>query len=121
MEQSRLAKLVKTADRRALYINQVEHAKARFHALNVFAWEGHIFELTPTFIAYVILQFMSSQEGGDIPVILLDKNDEPLLVIDMEEFVDQMQEKHTEALNDYHDRYEQLTLAKSNEELIEVA
>lgn len=120
MEQSRLTELVKTADRRALYINQVEHAKERFRTLNVLAWKGHIFDLTPNFLAYVVLQFMSSQLNDDTPVILLDKNDEPVLVMDIEEFVDQMQEKHTEALNDYHDRYQRLVLAKSNEELIEV-
>ena len=120
MERDELDRLIKTADRRALYTNQVEHAKERFRALNVLAWDGHIFELTPHFVTYVLLQFMSNQQDGS-PVILLDKNDEPVLIEDMHEFVDQMQERHTEALNEYYDKYTKLRLAQDNQELIEAA
>ncbi len=121
MEREELDRLIQTADRRALYINQVEHAKERFRTLNILAWDGHIFELTPNFVTYVLLQFMSSQHDGGAPVILLDKNDEPVLVDDMERFVDEMQERHAEALNDYHDTYSKLRLAENNQELIEAA
>jgi hypothetical protein len=120
MEQTEIDRLIATADRRAVYINQVEHAKERFRTLNVLVWDGHTFALTPSFVAYTLLQFMSSQID-DTPVILLDKNDEPVLVQDFPEFVDQMQERHAEALNDYQDRYDRLQLAKNTEELIEVS
>ncbi len=120
MEREELDRLIQTADRRALYTNQVAHVKERFRALNVLAWEGHIFELTPHFVTYVLLQFMSNQQDG-ASVVLLDKNEEPVLIEDMGEFVDQMQERHSEALNDYHDAYTKLRLAKDNQELIEVA
>lgn len=120
MESDEIARLITTADRRALYVNQVEHAKERYRALNILAWDGHIFELTPNFVTYVLLQFMSNQHDGQ-PVILLDKNDEPVMVDNIEQFVDEMQEKHTEALNDYHDTYQRLRLAQDNQELIEVA
>ena len=120
MERAEIDRLIQTADRRALYVNQVAHAKERFHALNVLAWEGHIFELTTHFVTYVLLQFMSNQADGQ-PVILLDKNDEPVLVENISQFVDEMQERHTEALNDYHDVYSRITLAQDNQEVIEVA
>ena len=121
MEQNEIDELIASADRRALYTNQVEHAKERFRAMNVLAWDGHIFELTPYFVTYVLLQFMSAQHDGAIGAILLDKNDEPVMVTDLSEFVDQMQERHSEALNDYHDKYASLQLAKDTTEIIEVA
>ncbi|GAG44881.1 unnamed protein product, partial [marine sediment metagenome] len=108
MEKSEIDKLLATADRRAVYINQVEHAKEKFRTLNILAWDGHIFELDPSFVCYVLLQFMSSQADGDMPIILFDKNSEPVLIEDLSEFVDQMQEKHTEALNEYLDIYSRL-------------
>lgn len=124
MEQDDITRLIEATDHRALFINQVSHAKARFHMLNVLAWEGHIFELTPTFFAYAILQFMSSKASIHdelVSTTLLDKNDEPVLVTDLAEFVDQMQERHAEALNEYQDTYQRLKLAQSTRELIEVA
>ena len=120
MDKTEIESLIQAADRRALLENQVEHAKERFTALNILAWDGHVFELTPGFVTYVLLQFMYNQKDGT-PVVLLDRKNEPVLVEDMEEFVDQMQERHTEALNDYHDKYQSLRLARSNQELIEVA
>jgi hypothetical protein len=116
MEQAEIDRLIETTDRRAVFINQVSHAKDRFRMLNVLAWEGHIFELTPEFCSYVILQFTLKEA-----CILLDKNDEPVLINDLSEFVEQMGENHTEALNEYHDSYQRLKLAKTTEELIEVA
>jgi len=59
MDQSQIDNLIATADRRAVYINQVEHAKERFRSLNILAWEGHIFELTPGFLSLVAIRYMS--------------------------------------------------------------
>lgn len=115
-----LDKLVEDADRRALYTNQVAHAKERYYALNVLAWEGHFFNLTTEFMCFVYLRFMAQQDTGE-PVILLDRNDEPVLIEDLERFVDHMDEKHTEAINDYYDAYKRLAEARTNRELIEVA
>ena len=122
MDQERLDQLIAGADKRAAYTNQVDHAKERFRLLNTLAWNGHIFELTPHFMGYVILQFMSAQDSGaSDPIILLDRNDEPVLIEEPADFVDQMHERHHEALNEYHDTYLSLQLARSTEEIIEAA
>jgi len=132
MEQSELNALVAAADKRAVYLNQVEHAKAKFYSLNVLYWEGHIFELNQGFLSYVFIRYMewlSSREkqaaGKSIdipfePIIFLDKNDEPVLVEDMNKFIEAIEEAHTEALNLYHDTYFSLKLARTTAELIEV-
>lgn len=133
MDQEKIDELIATADKRAVYINQVEHAKERFRSLNVMYWEGHVFELSQGFLSFVFIKYMehlTTQEkihpvdGSDIqptPVIFLDKNDEPVLIEDMTAFVETLEEAHTEALNDYYDTYSRLRLARSAEELIEVA
>jgi len=131
MEKLETDELITRADRRAVYINQVEHAKERFRSLNILAWEGHIFELTPTFLSFVAIRYMSWQStrigiaGGkpiDIPlepVLFLDKNDEPVLIEDMDKFIESIDECHTEAMNDYYDKYSRLQIARTTEEMIE--
>lgn len=132
MEQPNIEELITTADKRAVYLNQVEHAKAKFHSLNILAWDGHIFELHQNFIAYVHIKYMeciSNREkkmaGKSIdipfdPVIFLDKNDEPVMITDLGEFYEEMVERNSEALNYYYDIYSQLQRAQTAAELIEV-
>ena len=125
MDKTDIDTIVARADRRAVYLNQVKHAKDTFRARSVLAWEGHIFELTQPFLSYVYVRFIEwasdKNHGEESPIIFLDKNDEPVLVEDMSEFVNQMDEVYNEALNEYHDTYSRLQLAQSTEELIEVA
>ena len=132
MEQSELDALIATADKRAVYVNQVEHAKAKFRSLNVLYWEGHIFELNQGFLSYLFITYMSwlttrdrQTEGKPIdipfePIILLDKNDEPVQITDLSKFVEEVEECNTEALNYYHDTYTALRLSRTTAELIEV-
>lgn len=132
MEQSELDALIAAADKRAVYVNQVEHAKAKFRSLNVLYWEGHVFELNQGFLSYLYIKYMewlSTREGRlqgkpiDIPlepVILLDKKEEPVQIIDLNKFIEEVEECHTEALNYYHDTYSALQLSRTASELIEV-
>ena len=133
MDQDRTDELIARADRRAVYANQVEHAKERFRSLNVLAWEGHLFELTPAFLSFVALIYTSRQAGriklaigmlsSDVPqspVMILDKNDEPVLIEDMDKFIEAIDECHTEAMNGYYDTYSKLQAARTAEELIAV-
>ena len=121
MKPPKVEELIERADRRAVYINQVKHAKEAFRARNVLFWEGHPFDLTQQFLSYVCLQYMNwtSAEDKD-PVIILDRNDEPVLIEDMDQFVAELEDIHAQALNAYHDIYSRLQLAQSAEELIEV-
>jgi len=127
MEQSKLDALVAAADKRAVYINQVEHAKAKFRSLNILAWEGHIFELHQNFVAFVYIKYQSAMPPrGTIassdpdPVIFLDKNDEPVMITDLKRFFEEVEGCHTEALNYYYDAYAELQNAHTATELIEV-
>lgn len=132
MEQSEIDKLIAAADRRAVYINQVEHAKERFRSLNILTWEGHIFELNQGFLSQVhfiymewMLKRVRQAEGKPIdipfePVIFLDKNEEPVAIGNMTEFVESIEERHQEALNEYYDIYSKLQAAKNTTDIIGV-
>lgn len=130
MEPPKFEQLVERADRRAIYINQVKHAKETFRARNVLFWEGHRFELTQEFMSYIMIRYVSwladassyppkQPEDAD-PIIFLDKNDEPVLISDMNKFVAEVEDVHASALNEYYDTYSRLQYAQSTEELIEV-
>ena len=124
MDQAEIDQLIASADRRAVYINQVEHAKERFRSLNILVWEGHVFKLDQNFIAYLCLSYMewlTTNEDKRIPPIFLDQNEEPVEIEDMTEFVTRGQECHDVALHDYHDTYSSLQRAQNTEELIEVS
>jgi len=123
MEKIDIDQIVAKADRRAVYLNQVKHAKDTFRARNILAWDGHIFELSESFLSYVYIRFMewtTSVEESPDPIIILDKNEEPVLVEDVMAFVDAINEAHAEALNEYYDTYSRLQHAQSTEELIGV-
>jgi prepilin-type processing-associated H-X9-DG protein len=132
MEQTKIDELIAAADKRAVYINQVEHAKAKFRSLNVLYWDGHIFELNQGFLSYLYIKYMEwlstrerQAQGKPIdiplePVILLDKNEEPVQIDDLNKFVEEVEECHTEALNYYNDTYIALKLSRTTSELIEV-
>ena len=124
MDQAEIDQLIASADRRAVYINQIEHAKEKFRSLNILVWEGHVFQLTPSFISYLCLSYMewlTTDEDKRTPVILLDKNEEPVQIEDFTEFVQRGQEYHNEALRAYYETYSSLQRAQSTEELIEVS
>ena len=133
MEQSELDILVAAADKRAVYANQVEHAKAKFRSLNILYWEGHIFELHQNFVAFVYIKYQSAYSNAEAqtqgkciditldPVIFLDKNDEPVLITDLKRFFEEVEECHTEALNYYHDTYADLRRSETTAELIAVS
>jgi hypothetical protein len=116
-----LQRITNTADRRALYLNQLGHFKEKFHISNTLTVDGHKFNLTTDFVSYVLLQFMVSQaSGGDAPIVVLDSNELPVVIPSILDFVDDVQERHTEALNEYADLYKRLIDAKNNQELLEV-
>jgi hypothetical protein len=124
MDQTEIDQLIASADRRAVYINQVEHAKERFRSLNILVWEGHVFKLDQNFITYVCLSYMewlTTDKDKRPPAIFLDKNEEPVQIEDLTEFVRRGQECHNDALRDYYDTYSSLQRAQSTEELIEVS
>jgi len=131
MEQSQIDKILTDADRRAVYVNQVEHAKERFLSLNVLYWDGHVFKLTRELFSYVetlltdsrthIVLCMAVMPKRVVSHILLDDNNEPVLIPDIEAFLEQMQENHTEALNQYYDTYTKLRESQTAQELIEAS
>ena len=120
MQIEDLEQIIDVADSRALYLNQLGHLKEKFRISNTMTFEGHVFELTPHFVSYVLLQFMSSQHDGDVPIILIDRDGEPVVIPNTAEFVDDMQDRHTEALNDYADAYKRLRDANDKTEMLEV-
>ena len=120
-----IASLVAATNRRAAFINQVEHAKQQFEARIQFAWDGHYFTLDYAFMTYAGMTFiewsMAKQKRTPPPVIFLDNSCEPVLIEDFEEFMDAITEAEQEALNDYYDQYKRLKEAKTTEQLYEVA
>lgn len=120
-----LEQLLAATNHRAAFINQVEHAKQQFIARTRMAWQGHLFQLTPEFLAHVGLQLldvkMKEDKGVNQKVILLDEKTEPVMIEDLEEFVDAAEEAYQEALNDYFDKYSDLMEAKTAAEVYEAA
>lgn len=124
MDQPEIDQLIASADRRAVFINQVGHAKERFRSRNTLVWEGHVFTLDQGFITYLCLSYMewlTTDKDKRSRVIFLDKNEEPVQIEDLTEFITRAQECHNDALSDYYDTYSSLERAQSTEELIEIS
>lgn len=118
-----MARLVAATNRRAAFVNQVEHAKQQYEARLQFAWLGHYFTLDRAFMVHTGLMFIQWKMTAENthPIILLDNSNEPVLIDDFEEFMDSITGAEQEALNDYYDQYTRLKEADSVEKLFEVA
>lgn len=123
-EQEEISKLISKTNKRAAYLNQLEHARREFKVKTTFAWEGNFFTLDYALLSYVLLQYNlqnNVSEHVEYPgIILINSDGLPLLVEDVDAFLDEAQRVYNTALNRYHDKVRKLKNAETLEELYKV-
>ena len=108
------AELMAISALQATYVNQLMHLRAGYHVQSHFSWEGHDFRADLAFL----LQIRHLLEMHWSDFTLLDTNEEPVYISDLDKFLAKVSNTHHGAINEYYTRYRALRDAKTVEEML---
>lgn len=89
--------------------------KEKIDARLTYGFGGGLFKIDRTLLTFVQTLCTSGRTTG---VILLDVNDNPILVDDLESFKDEVFDRYFSATNEYFEEYQKIKKARSVEKLI---
>lgn len=102
--------------RQALTI-QRRQLKEKIEAKLTYGHNGGIFKIDRSLINFVQL-LIDNGRINDIP--LLDSNDTPILIKDMNQFKEEILDRYFTAVYEYHEQHENLKKARSVEKLLDL-
>ena len=104
----RLVKAQEFANYRVTLQRKQEVLKLKMQNALQFSSDGGTFRITPELISFAKLQM---DEGLD-STILLDTNENPIFIINLKKFYEDIYSKYFEAMNDYQREYAKLRKAR---------
>ena len=91
--------------------------KEKIESKLTFGQSGGIFKIDRTLIVFVQ---MLVDQGRIQGIILLDQNENPILIDDLEKFRDEILDRYFTSTNEYFEQYQTLKKSRSVEKLLEV-
>lgn len=89
--------------------------KERISAKLTYGFNGGLFRIDRTLLTFVDMLCVKDRISG---VVLLDANENPVLVDDLEEFRDEIFRRYFEVTNEYFEQYQKIKKSRSVEKLI---
>ena len=89
--------------------------KERIAAKLTYGFNGGLFRIDRTLLTFVD---MLCAKGRTTGVVLLDTNENPVLVDDLEVFREELFQRYFEVTNEYFDQYQKIKKSRSVEKLI---
>lgn len=111
----RLQKALDFSNYRITLFQQKENIKLKVDTILTHAVNGGIFKSSPELITFVNL----IKNMGHTSVVLLDKNNNPIEITNLDDFQNNLLSKYFEATNYYHSEYTKLRKARSVKENFE--
>ena len=112
----RLSKALDFSNYMVTLNNQKRVLKDRYREQTVHYHAGGQFTITKDLITFVN---MLVERDNTEDVVLIDDNETPIMVKDLEEFLSDVIDKYFTAANEYHAEYEGLRRNRSVEKLVE--
>jgi hypothetical protein len=91
--------------------------KEKIEAKLTVGQSGGIFKIDRTLITFVQMLIDQERTHG---VILLDQNENPILIDDLEKFRDEILDRYFTSTNEYFEQYQTLKKSRSVEKLLEL-
>ncbi len=88
--------------------------KEKIEAKLTYGFNGGLFRIDKNLLTFV--EVISAKRSNG--VVLMDANDNPILIDDLEAFKDEIFSRYFEATNEYYEQYQQLKKSRSVEKLI---
>jgi hypothetical protein len=114
--QEQLKKALEFSNYRQTFSIQRKTLKEKIESKLTFGFGGGIFKINRELLTFV--QTLCN-EGRTTGVILLDVNDNPVLVENLEDFKDEIFDRYFTATNEYYEHYQNLKKSRSVEKLLE--
>ena len=89
--------------------------KERIAAKLTYGFNGGLFRIDRTLLTFVDMLCAKGRTSG---VVLLDANENPVLVDDLEVFREELFQRYFEVTNEYFDQYQKIKKSRSVEKLI---
>ena len=89
--------------------------KERISAKLTYGFNGGLFQIDRTLLSFVDMLCVKGRTSG---VVLLDANENPVLVDDLESFREELFQRYFEVTNEYFDQYQKIKKSRSVEKLI---
>jgi len=110
-----LAEMLEISNPRATYQNQLRNAREMFESRCHLAHGGGFFKSTPVLIAYL---YSCSKFNYD-HTIVEDQNGIPILIEDLEDFLDTVESHYYQALNSYWEEVQRLRKSRNPSAIVE--
>jgi len=107
--EDRLKKAIEFSNYRTSLFNKKEDIKTRVGSMLTYGYNGGIFKINQTLICFVKLVL---DQGKDY-VVLIDSNENPIEIKELQTFYDTIFTKYFEANNFYHSEYEKLKKSRT--------
>jgi len=112
----RLEKALEFSNYMVTLNNQKRVLKERYREQTVYYHGGGQFTVTKDLITFVN---MLVERGNDEDIVLVDDNETPVMVKDLNDFAVEIVNTYFTAANEYHAEYEKLRKNRSVEKLVE--
>jgi hypothetical protein len=115
MTDLRLEKALEFANYRSTLSVQQKQLKEKCEARLNFAYNGGLFRIDQTLIAFVG-NFLKENKKS---MAMLDANHTPIDIEDLQKFYDDITTRWVEAVNDYHRQYQEISTQRKVSKLVE--
>ena len=105
----RLEKALEFSKYRIALFNRKEDLKIKVNNMLVHAHNGGIFRVTQELVTFVKLLVDANRDRA----VLIDENGNPVEIVNLPDFLDEILSKYFEATNYYHSEYTKLRSARS--------
>lgn len=114
--QEQLQKALEFANYKQTFSIQRKILKEKMQAKLTYGFNGGLFHIDRNLITFVNLLCEKGRTQG---VVLLDENENPILVEDLEAFKEEIFSRYFEVTNEYLEQYQKLKKSRSVEKLLE--
>lgn len=114
--QEQLKKALEFANYKQTFSIQKKILKEKIEAKLTYGFNGGIFHIDRNLLTFVEILCNKGRTAG---IVLLDSNENPVLVEDLEIFKDEIFSRYFETTNEYFESYQNLKKSRSVEKLLE--
>jgi hypothetical protein len=115
MTDLRLEKALEFANYRSTLAVQQKQLKDKCEARLNYAFNGGLFKINETLISFVG-NFLQQDKKA---IVILDANETPIDIEDLQKFYEDITTRWFEAVNDYHRQYQELSTKRKVSKIVE--
>jgi len=112
----KVAKALEFANYRQTLNNQIQTLKVRTETQLIISKNGGTFHINESLISF--LNFLISRDQEE--AVLLDNNKSPVLIKNLEEFLDEVLTRYLDVTNDYLEQYEKIRKARNVKKILDM-